>query len=1112
VTTALYRRYRPDTFDEVIGQDHVTEPLRAALRANRVTHAYLFSGPRGCGKTTSARILARCLNCAEGPTDTPCGHCDSCRELATGGSGSLDVVEIDAASHGGVDDARDLRERATFAPVRDRYKVFIIDEAHMVTTQGFNALLKLVEEPPEHVKFIFATTEPERVIGTIRSRTHHYPFRLVPPDVLEPYLQKLCDEESITVGDGVLGLVVRAGGGSVRDTLSVLDQLMAGSSDGNLDYHRAVALLGYTDSALLDQTVDALAGGDGAAVYRVVERMVESGHDPRRFVEDLLQRLRDLLIISVAGDGAVDVLSGTPADQLERMQVQARNWGPRQLSRAADLTDGALRAMTGATSPRLQLELLLGRILVPPATVAGAPEGALPGTVGMAGGGAPREQGQRTATHGGGSGSGGGPGYGAAQAKAEFQRRKSSNADQHEGASLPGDLGPQDSDRRRSDRPQDGTASRQGSGERTPSQQRPQAQRPDQQRRDQQGSGQQRPDQQRPEHQGPARQGSGRPEAQQRPDGTSPAGRSTQEHGTQEHGWAEVVAPIGGAPSQRAQRTPDRGAPDGTVQGTGSSRTGATGQRGDGRGDGEQSITVRPSHSPSEGSASPQPPAPRGSVGPMQPTGAAGSSDVARDADMLRQRWSEVVERLSSISRATWSLVQNNGQLGGVDGSVAVIVFPTDGLLGAFTHGNRTADVEKAIHEATGLELSVRAEVGQASGGPSVTTPGAVAAPPPTGPATPGRERTEEDRRASRAQEAGGPADSAGPEGLRNHGRDAAPEPGTAPEPGIVPVRPTPPPSVPSPSAPSTSPSPSGAAAPHGSDGWGPVATPGGPGSGTRDHRAPEQGDRPRSEPVGAGPTQTSSADASTLPSGSGSGSTSAPGSGSTASGSAPQPTPGAASAEVDPALLAPTSTPAATPPVSASPTHAPSVPAPSPSRPAPTRQDDLGAVTPVPGTSPQVPAFEDDLEGPMVEPDPIEDRDDTGWSEAVAAIPGGITEPAFEDESPEPAPPTRGGRERGGSPSSARWQERTDRGNTPVPPEREPGTDGRGGGSAGSAPEGTHVLLDDTPSTVAASLDDTASVDDADMETTTNAGLPAVLEILGGTVIEEIADDGKDW
>ena len=331
MTTALYRRYRPDTFDQVIGQEHVTEPLKAALRANRVTHAYLFSGPRGCGKTTSARILARCLNCAQGPTDKPCGQCASCRELATGGPGSLDVVEIDAASHGGVDDARDLRERATFAPVRDRYKIFIIDEAHMVTNQGFNALLKLVEEPPEHVKFVFATTEPERVIGTIRSRTHHYPFRLVPPDVLGPYLGGLCREEGVRVAEGVLSLVMRAGGGSVRDTLSVLDQLMAGAIRGEVTYQTAVALLGYTDSALLDQSVDALAGGDGAAAFRVVERMVESGHDPRRFVEDLLQRLRDLIIIAVAGDGARDVLADTPSDQFERMQRQAQNWGPHGL-------------------------------------------------------------------------------------------------------------------------------------------------------------------------------------------------------------------------------------------------------------------------------------------------------------------------------------------------------------------------------------------------------------------------------------------------------------------------------------------------------------------------------------------------------------------------------------------------------------------------------------------------------------------------------------------------------------------------------------------------------------------------------------------------------------
>lgn len=363
MTTALYRRYRPDTFQQVIGQEHVTEPLMAALRANRVNHAYLFSGPRGCGKTTSARILARCLNCEQGPTDTPCGVCPSCVDLATGGSGSLDVVEIDAASHNSVEDARELRERASFAPARDTYKIFILDEAHMVTNQGFNALLKLVEEPPPHVKFIFATTEPEKVIGTIRSRTHHYPFRLVPPPVLEDYLRQLCHSEKVEVGEGVLPLVVRAGGGSVRDTLSVLDQLIGGS-DGKVDYEQAIGLLGFTDISLLDQCVDAIAARDGAACFEVVQRVVSSGHDPRRFVEDLLQRLRDLLILAVAGEQAQAALGSLPVDQLERMQVQARALGAGQLSRCADMCAAALGTMVGATSPRLQLELLMARLLV----------------------------------------------------------------------------------------------------------------------------------------------------------------------------------------------------------------------------------------------------------------------------------------------------------------------------------------------------------------------------------------------------------------------------------------------------------------------------------------------------------------------------------------------------------------------------------------------------------------------------------------------------------------------------------------------------------------------------------------------------------------------------
>ena len=625
MTTALYRRYRPDTFDQVIGQEHVTEPLKAALRANRVTHAYLFSGPRGCGKTTSARILARCLNCAQGPTDTPCGQCESCRELATGGPGSLDVVEIDAASHGGVDDARDLRERATFAPVRDRYKIFIIDEAHMVTNQGFNALLKLVEEPPEHVKFVFATTEPERVIGTIRSRTHHYPFRLVPPDVLGPYLTGLCAEEHIGVGEGVLTLVMRAGGGSVRDTLSVLDQLMAGAIDGQVTYQTAVALLGYTDSTLLDESVDALAGGDGAAAFRVIERMVESGHDPRRFVEDLLQRLRDLLIIAVAGDGARDVLADTPHDQFERMQRQAQNWGPHGLSRAADLTDEALRAMTGATSPRLQLELLVGRILVP-APAAAPAQGPVQGTVGMTGGGAPREASSAPSSE---ASSGR---FGAREAREALARKKQERAE----ASAPAPQGPASSAA--------------------------------------------------PAPQGMPAWGSGPDWSAQKP--AAPEPNSAPEQAVRQE-----------APRHEAEHTRE----------TAPAREATPAQ-----------VEPRPAAPPqqSHGAAAPQ-----RSDAPAR----AEAPTSGRDADMLRGRWNEVVERLSSISRVTWSMVGGNAQLGAVDGSRVVLLFPVEAMVNAFSRGPRAADVEKAINEVTGLTVSVSAQVGQASGGPATTGPSAQA-------------------------------------------------------------------------------------------------------------------------------------------------------------------------------------------------------------------------------------------------------------------------------------------------------------------------------------------------------------------------------------------------
>ena len=680
MTTALYRRYRPDTFDQVIGQEHVTEPLKAALRANRVTHAYLFSGPRGCGKTTSARILARCLNCAQGPTDTPCGQCESCRELATGGPGSLDVVEIDAASHGGVDDARDLRERATFAPVRDRYKIFIIDEAHMVTNQGFNALLKLVEEPPEHVKFVFATTEPERVIGTIRSRTHHYPFRLVPPDILGPYLTGLCAEEHIGVGEGVLTLVMRAGGGSVRDTLSVLDQLMAGAIDGQVTYQTAVALLGYTDSALLDESVDALAGGDGAAAFRVVERMVESGHDPRRFVEDLLQRLRDLLIIAVAGDGARDVLADTPHDQFERMQRQAQNWGSHGLSRAADLTDEALRAMTGATSPRLQLELLVGRILVP-APVAAPAQAPVQGTVGMTGGGAPREASVPSSEASSGR-------FGAREAREALARKKQERAE----ASAPAPQVPASSAA--------------------------------------------------PAPQGMPAWGSGPDWYAQKPAAPEPSS-----------------APAQSKPQDALRREAEH------TRETAPVREAAPAQ-----------AEPRPAAPPQQSSESA---APQRSEAPAR----AEAPASGRDADMLRGRWNEVVERLSSISRVTWSMVGGNAQLGAVDGSQVVLLFPVEAMVNAFSRGPRAADVEKAINEVTGLTVSVSAQVGQASGGPATTGPSAQASHP--GPAA---QHSQPGGWVSEPPPFDEAAAQAAPQGDPEPADTGWPQPARAPEPELQPT------------------------------------------------------------------------------------------------------------------------------------------------------------------------------------------------------------------------------------------------------------------------------------------------------------------------------------
>jgi len=364
---ALYRKYRPATFAEVKGQDHVTGPLTQALRTGRINHAYLFSGPRGCGKTSSARILARSLNCVKGPTPEPCGVCDSCVALAPSGPGSIDVIEIDAASHGGVDDARELRERAFYTPVSGRFKIYIIDEAHMVTQQGFNALLKLVEEPPPHLKFIFATTEPEKVLPTIRSRTHHYPFRLVPPSVLRELMQDILRQEGVAVEESVLPLVVRAGAGSARDSLSILDQLLAGSDESGLSYERAVALLGFTDASLLDEIADAFAAADGAAVFRVVNRVIEGGHEPRRFAADLLDRLRDLIVLAAVPDAAASGLLDLPPDRAELMARQADRFGQAGLARAAEIVSTGLDQMRGATSPRLLLELTCAQVLLPTA-------------------------------------------------------------------------------------------------------------------------------------------------------------------------------------------------------------------------------------------------------------------------------------------------------------------------------------------------------------------------------------------------------------------------------------------------------------------------------------------------------------------------------------------------------------------------------------------------------------------------------------------------------------------------------------------------------------------------------------------------------------------------
>ncbi|GAA3225239.1 DNA polymerase III subunit gamma and tau [Oerskovia jenensis] len=710
MSTALYRRYRPETFAEVIGQDHVTGPLRQALRSGRVNHAYLFSGPRGCGKTTSARILARTLNCArnteETPIDTPCGECSSCVELARGGSGSLDVIEIDAASHNGVDDARELRERATFAPARDRYKIFILDEAHMVTPQGFNALLKLVEEPPPHVKFIFATTEPDKVIGTIRSRTHHYPFRLVPPDVLGPYLEQLCAAEGVTIGTGVVPLVVRSGGGSVRDSLSVMDQLIAGAEAGNVDYERAVDLLGFTHASLLDDVVEALAARDGASIFRVVEQIITTGHEPRRFVEDLLERLRDLIVISVSGGAADAVLRDVPSDQLERMKSQAQSLGAAELSRAADLVNAALTEMSGATSPRLHLELLCARLLLPGVDdgaaglaaridrlergglgtgglvpVATAPRPGGPEGLVAAPRAAQAEQDTPVAPVHGLSG--------AAAARAALQARKAGEA-AAPAAARPAEASPE------------------AAAPAVPSAAAPAV----------------------PSAAAPAVPTAAAPAVTSVPAVTSAPGGSdatTEAAPSGAPGESDdrpVVVPV--STVEPAAAEPGTDAPTAAPAAAADTST-VTPVEDDGP---DTGVTMPLGSVPAPEDARVEPaPAPAPAPAAAQAPAPAASDTDALSTDVLRRRWPEVLQTLSS-SRVTWSLVSGNAQVGELTPDTLYLAFQTPALARTFSTSRHTGAVQEAVYQTLGFQVRVEARLDEGgSAGPSAPAPAAPPAP-----------------------------------------------------------------------------------------------------------------------------------------------------------------------------------------------------------------------------------------------------------------------------------------------------------------------------------------------------------------------------------------------
>lgn len=692
---ALYRRYRPESFAEVIGQEHVTDPLQQALRNNRVNHAYLFSGPRGCGKTTSARILARCLNCEQGPTPTPCGECQSCRDLARNGPGSIDVIEIDAASHGGVDDARELREKAFFGPASSRYKIYIIDEAHMVTSAGFNALLKVVEEPPEHLKFIFATTEPEKVIGTIRSRTHHYPFRLVPPGTLRDYLGEVCGKENIPVEEGVLPLVVRAGQGSVRDSMSVMDQLLAGAREEGVTYAMATSLLGYTDGSLLDSVVEAFATGDGAAAFEVVDRVIEGGNDPRRFVADLLERLRDLVILAAVPDATETGLIDAPADVLERMQAQAGTFGAAELSRAADLVNEGLTEMRGATSPRLQLELICARVLLPAAygderSVMARLDRLERGVNFSGGGGAPAmgyvpgpEVSGAHGGHGGAVATPVPPGGGAAAARAAV-RASGAPSGPGAGAGAPSGGAPgygagpgQGAAPAQAPAPAYGAASAQGAAPAAPSDAvaPPTGPAPG----DAGGAAQpQQPQQSPPPYQPQA------PGAPTAPTTSAPGAWPTAAPaggGRRPGGWP-TATPAGGGQPPAAPHTP---AP---------------------------AATPTPASAPQAA-----PPAAAPSYAPP-----AGGLDP-------RMLWPNILEAVKNRRRFTWILLSQNAQVAGFDGTTLQLGFVNAGGRDNFVSSGSEDVLKQALGEQFGVQWKIEAVVDPSGGG---------APPPPTGGGAPG--------------------------------------------------------------------------------------------------------------------------------------------------------------------------------------------------------------------------------------------------------------------------------------------------------------------------------------------------------------------------------------